>query len=1103
MIVRRVVGGVILLAALTPVTAVYGDPMSPTIAVHDNAAVDTGADEDPAIAMDSSGRVVVVWTSTDTLGGTIGADADILVVRSEGYGAAWSPVAPLVASAAGDSADDRRVTITTDDAGVFVVAWQTRGSFGADADVVFVRSTDGGLSWSAPALLDTAGAGDTDDDEQPRLATDRVGRWIAVWTSREGDADVVYAVSIDNGATWSPATPLEASAALDVDDDLEPVVTAGENGWWAVAWASNAARTGPTTADYDLLIVRSNNDGMSWSAPALLIANGNTDAGDDRAPVLATDGTGRWLAVWHQNGSLPWGPDGDILTARSANEGASWSQPRELYSFSLIELGEERDPRVVSDRAGNWIVVWWREDSLPGGVAQDVDILQARSVDGGATWIGPELINSDAFTDTGNDYSPAIATTRTGNWRVVWHSDDSLGGTIGTDHDIVTAGAVCGDGFVRLNEQCDDGNLVAGDCCTPSCQLVPALTVCRAAGGGCDVAEVCTGVDGLCPADVFVGAGTQCRGSTGACDPADVCSGLDGVCPLDVPAPLGTSCRAAASACDAPEVCDGANLTCPADIVAPAGATCRAAADVCDTAEACDGLSGVCPEDGFAPQGTACRPLAGDCDVAEVCTGAQAGCPDDVRVALGVVCRPAASVCDAAELCVGLAACPADAPMVDGAPCADGEVCDGTEICVSGACVPGAGLSCDDGNLCTAESCVEPGGCGVTPVVGCCNTNADCADGDACTADVCSGPGGTCSSALIPGCCNNATDCDDLDVCTVNVCSGPGGSCSASAVSNCCTVDADCAPQACAAVSCDLGTNRCVATPTPNCCTVDADCADADACTTNTCDTAGGVCLTSTSTTVECCSTAGDCDDGDVCTADSCAAPGAVCGHAPIDGCCVADADCSDGNSCTTDRCDLDTNRCAADPIVDCCAVDADCEAGPVCTTVSCVAGQCMREPTRGCCTLDSQCDDGDGCTFDRCEASSCTHAPSCAPDAGVDGGEGPADGADAGPDVVTPDVDAGPDVEVVPDVDAGPDVEVVPDVEDAGPTPDGADAGVDGVDGGAPVVDAGTGDGFELDDDGCECSSTHTPRDTATPWSAGLLAVLLILVRRRRPRAG
>src|SRR5438128_5747024 len=103
---------------------------------------------------------------------------------------------------------------------------------------------------------------------------------------------------------------------------------------------------------------------------------------------------------------------------------------------------------------------------------------------------------------------------------------------------------ICGNGVVDLGEQCDDGNLVAGDCCSPTCQFEPAGQACAnnpcISGSTCDGAAACVGgtpntlpcndgnacttVD-TCAAGVCVGGpppncndGNVC--TTDTCDPA-------------------------------------------------------------------------------------------------------------------------------------------------------------------------------------------------------------------------------------------------------------------------------------------------------------------------------------------------------------------------------------------------------------------------------------------------------------------------------------------------------------------------------------------------------------------------------------------------------
>ncbi|WP_437993547.1 hypothetical protein [Sorangium sp. So ce145] len=91
--------------------------------------------------------------------------------------------------------------------------------------------------------------------------------------------------------------------------------------------------------------------------------------------------------------------------------------------------------------------------------------------------------------------------------------------------------AVCGDGELGLGEQCDDGNLRDGDCCSALCTAEPPTTICRIATSLCDPAEYCDGA-GSCPADVILPDGARC-------DDFDVCNGSEicfqGLCLNDIP----------------------------------------------------------------------------------------------------------------------------------------------------------------------------------------------------------------------------------------------------------------------------------------------------------------------------------------------------------------------------------------------------------------------------------------------------------------------------------------------------------------------------------------------------------------------------------------
>ena len=86
---------------------------------------------------------------------------------------------------------------------------------------------------------------------------------------------------------------------------------------------------------------------------------------------------------------------------------------------------------------GSWVAVWFSDDTLGGTIGSDGDIFVAASTDNGATWTAPAALNTNAATDSRWDAHPHVTTDSAGNWLTVWYSWDSLGGTVGTDSDIL------------------------------------------------------------------------------------------------------------------------------------------------------------------------------------------------------------------------------------------------------------------------------------------------------------------------------------------------------------------------------------------------------------------------------------------------------------------------------------------------------------------------------------------------------------------------------------------------------------------------------------------------------------------------------------------
>lgn len=401
-----------------------------------DASSDQGDDGAPQLATDDLGTWLAVWDSS-AFADPFRTDFDILVARSTNGGATWAGHAELNTNADNDAGQDAWPHLTTDGKGTWVAVWESLDSLGdtigEDADILMARSTNGGATWTAPAALNSSAASDVGDDRRPQVETDGQGTWIATWHSRDSlddtigeDWDVLVARSTDDGATWAAPAPLNTNGASDLGSDAYPQVVADRRGNWIATWHSTDSLGSTIGGDWDILMARSTDAGITWTAPAALNANAVGDAGQDSLPRVATDGKGAWIAVWRSTDVLgdTIGTDWDILVARSMDAGATWTAPAALNGNAMEDAGDDAWPQITTDGLGTWIAVWRSFDSLGDTIGADGDILLARSTDGGATWTAPAALNANAASDVADDHRPQVTTDGRGVWVAVWEYED-------------------------------------------------------------------------------------------------------------------------------------------------------------------------------------------------------------------------------------------------------------------------------------------------------------------------------------------------------------------------------------------------------------------------------------------------------------------------------------------------------------------------------------------------------------------------------------------------------------------------------------------------------------------------------------------------------
>jgi cysteine-rich repeat protein len=552
----------------------------------------------------------------------------------------------------------------------------------------------------------------------------------------------------------------------------------------------------------------------------------------------------------------------------------------------------------------------------------------------------------------------------------------------------------CGDGVVDSGEDCDDGNLLAGDGCEPHCVFSCRLSEECDDGEECNGEERCTGH--ACAPGTPLANGTACgdgliclRGAcvAGGCGDGTVAGdeqcddandldgdGCDGDCTF--------SCEASPDCddlllCNGGETCDAERHVCDAGTPAGDGTPCTPP----------DGASGTC-------RGGLCAPETcgnGSVNAGEECDDDNLVPDDGCEADCTWTCETAAE-CDDARVCNGTESCDTGPHTCDaGLPPDDGTACDRdgdpltrdiclAEVCTLSSCgdrwVDGArGEQCDDANTTTGDGCEAD--CTFT-----CETDPECDDDDECsgtetcntgthvcrpgtplgddtTCTTAGGAVGRCRSGTCAreGCGDGTLDvgeeCDDGDVL-------PGDGCEADCTYSC-HAAADChetPDNPCTDDTCSLATNgqACVRTANTVPCDDDDLCTSGDACAAGTC---AGLTIDGDGDTygpgAEC---GGDCND-----ALAGVNPGASETCNGVDDDCSGTTDDGVGMTCSSGS----SRACVTT------GPGGSCAGTEACTSACVWSGSCELAAVESCNGSDDDCDgttdEGFDCVFGRSES--------------------------------------------------------------------------------------------------------------------------------------
>ena len=280
---------------------------------------------DPCVAFDNNGHAHIACMMYDGPGG----NDKVMSFHSTNGGLNWGP-GVLIGIAPGYDKPQIEADLSSSSPNEndLLVAWDHFGATVSSDDIVVSSSSNGGLSWAPPQVIND---GDT-TGISPDVCWGPNGEAYVMWADRGVD-DILLDRSFDGGQTWNqdikvvdfsdvpdtlPGSPFRVFDifAIHADQSSGPysgnVYIAYHN--WGPGGGNHRA---------DVLVTTSTNGGSTWSAGVKVTSDG-TQLNDQLFPGICVDPQGNVNVTYYDQRNDPADVSLWNWVSRSSDGGASW-----------------------------------------------------------------------------------------------------------------------------------------------------------------------------------------------------------------------------------------------------------------------------------------------------------------------------------------------------------------------------------------------------------------------------------------------------------------------------------------------------------------------------------------------------------------------------------------------------------------------------------------------------------------------------------------------------------------------------------------------------------------------------------------------------------
>jgi hypothetical protein len=248
--------------------------------------------QDPALVVDKTGKIHVVWEDAFNVGPQ--RTYDVRYSNSTDNGTTWSQ--PIRVNGRFTSNSSWNPSIAVNDSAstpeIYVVYQNI--SLSDDIDIYFSRSTDGGFTFQENSIGINDDFG-SEPQTNPAIAVDSNGYIAVVWEDfRSGfEGDIYMSISTNNGGLFGTNRIVNASAGNDRYPDI--AIDPNNVNNLTVVFQSDM-NTAPNTS-YNIYQISSTDGGLTFASPVRIDDSGS-NIRDQIYPKIAMDSSGSIHTIW-------------------------------------------------------------------------------------------------------------------------------------------------------------------------------------------------------------------------------------------------------------------------------------------------------------------------------------------------------------------------------------------------------------------------------------------------------------------------------------------------------------------------------------------------------------------------------------------------------------------------------------------------------------------------------------------------------------------------------------------------------------------------------------------------------------------------------------